>query len=139
MAECGTVAKYHAHYREAKESGGKVECGPCLSALADSKKRERHRKRQQEAENMSEAIGMEPDVEPGLDELADCRENLKLVRALMNIATSPRDMAGLSKQRADLVERIVRLEAERDDSKKKVSPLDEIAKRRAQRLNEATG
>ena len=140
MADCGTTAGYHAHYRKAKqETGvGTVECDACRAAMAKDRQDKRVTERARAASSMAEAIETEPEVEPGLDPLELARWNARLVKAAMRNA-SPRDMAANSKRLEEIGELIAKLEAERDDSKKKVSPLDEIAKRRAQRLNEATG
>lgn len=140
MADCGTTAGYHAHYRRAKqETGvGTVECGACRHAMAEDRKDKRVTERARAASSMAEAIETEPEVEAGLDPLELARWNARLVKAAMRNA-SPRDMAANSKRLEELGELIARIEAERGGTKKKVSPLDEIAERRAQRLNEAAG
>lgn len=133
MAECGTLAGYHAHRRREEDS-----CGPCRAAMAEDKREKRLDAKARAASSMAEAIETEPEVEPGLDPLELARWNTRLVKAAMRNA-SPRDMAANSKRLEELGELIARLEAERDQTQKKVSPLDEIAKRRAERRNQATG
>lgn len=133
MADCGTVAGYHAHKRRSEDT-----CPDCREAMAKDKRDKRATERARAAASMAEAIETEPDVEPGLDPLELARWNARLVRAAMR-TSGPRDMAANSKRLEELGALIAKLEAERDDSKKKVSPLDEIANRRAQRLNKATG
>jgi hypothetical protein len=133
MAECGTLAGYHAHRRRQEDA-----CGPCRGAMAEDKREKRLDAKARAASSMAEAIETEPEVEPGLDPLELARWNARLVKAAMRNA-SPRDMAANSKRLEELGDLIARLEAERDQTQKKVSPLDEIAKRRAQRLNQTAG
>jgi len=65
-----------------------------------------------------------------IDELAEARLNLAIVKAAMQ-AGVPTGMAALSKQYADLVSLVARLERL---SKPGVSALDELKLRRAERL-----
>ena len=64
------------------------------------------------AEDFNEALSLEPEVEPGIDVLADLRENLRIMRAQMRVSKSWRERADASKQRMALVEKIRELEAE---------------------------
>ena len=134
MATCGTVAGYHAHYRQTKKTGEKVECRPCLDAVAEDMAQKRLDAKARAASSMAEAIETEPDVDEGIDELEEARQNLRLVRAAMR-NSSPRDMASLSKRREELAELIKRLEADQAVANgEKVSRIDQLANRRAQRL-----
>lgn len=73
--------------------------------------------RAQAADEFEDALALEPDVEEGIDVLADLRENLRIVRAQMRVSKSWRERSDLSKQRMALVEKISELEAEQNKSK----------------------
>ena len=129
MAVCGTVAGYHAHRRAGEES-----CAECKRATAEDVRQKRLDAKARAASSMAEAIETEPEVDEGIDELEEARQNLRLVRAAMR-NSSPRDMASLSKRREELVELIKRLEADQAAANgEKVSKIDQLANRRAARL-----
>lgn len=107
MADCGTLAGYHAHRRRDEDA-----CGPCRGAMAEDKREKRLDAQAQAASSFEEAINNEPEVGPGLDALADLRASLRIVRAAMRVPKSTRDIASLAKQRAELVREIAELEAE---------------------------
>lgn len=112
MADCGTLAGYHAHTRRNEDT-----CGACREAMAADKARQRREAKMQAAEDFREALELEPEVEHDLDELEDLRDNLRLVRARMKVAKSDPSAAALSKQRMDIVRRIKELESELNKSK----------------------
>lgn len=109
MAVCGTPAGYHAHYRAKEEA-----CDACKRAIAEDTKQKRIEAKMRAAEDFREALELEPEVEAGISELDDLRDNLRLVRARMKVAKSDPSAAALSKQRMDLVRRITELESELD-------------------------
>lgn len=116
-------------------------CAECLAAEAAYKADYRARVEAANAETLAEAMEALPDVE-GFDELAEVRRTLEMTDALLYRAKSPRDSAPLVQRRLDLVTRIAELEraaaVERGEGKR-VTPLDEIGRRRAERLNRAAG
>lgn len=111
MAECGTLAGYHAHRRRQEDA-----CDPCRGAMAEDKKQKRLDAAAQAASSFEEAINNEPEVEAGLDALADLRASLRIVRAAMRVPKSTRDIASLAKQRSELVREIAELERELNKS-----------------------
>lgn len=118
--------------------------GSCDLCRAAARVYEAERKARVDAENaasLAEAMDALPDYD-GFDELAEVRRTLKMTDALLYRAKSPRDSAPLVQRRLDLVTRIAELEraaaVERGEGKR-VTPLDEIGRRRAERLNRAAG
>ena len=125
LAECGTFTAYKRH----KRNGEPVD-EACAQAARDQKNVRAVAKRAETAEVVHLAIiEAEPVVEQ-IDELFEARYNLSMVKATME-AGVPTGMAALSKQYADLVALVKRLE---NQSKPEVSALDQLAQRRAERL-----
>lgn len=124
LKPCGTTAAYRRHLRK-----GEKPCGACRDANAAAKRAHVIEARQEVAEvvRLSIAEASAPEV---LDELDRLRWNLKIVESTM-AAGVPSGLAALSKQHADLVKAIVRLESA---ASPEVSKLDELAARRAARL-----
>ena len=125
LAECGTFTAYKRHKRN-----GEAVDGACAQAARDQKNVRADAKRARMAEVVHLAIAEAPPEPDGVDELFEARLNLSIVRAVM-IAGVPTGMAALSKQYADLVALVRRLEGQ---LKPEVSALDQLANRRAERL-----
>ena len=125
LAECGTFTAYKRH----KRNGEPVD-EACAQAARDQKNVRAEAKRAVTAEVVHLAITDAPPEPEGIDELAEARENLSIVKATMR-AGVPTGMAALSKQYADLVALVKRLE---NQSKPEVSALDQLAQRRKERL-----
>jgi len=125
LAECGSFTAYKRH----KRNGEPVDAA-CAQAARDQKNVRVGVKRAETAEVVHLAIAAAPPEVEGIDELAEARLNLTIVRATMQ-AGVPTGMAALSKQYADLVALVKRLEGQ---SKPEVSALDQLANRRAERL-----
>lgn len=143
LAECGTSAAYRRHRRAGED------CAVCREAEAVRGREKRQRRREaSDRELLSGAsvvveqkmrAGTEPvmlEVPTGEDPLVSARWRLAKVRASMELST-PRDMAALAKREEEIVELIASLAAA--DSPKKVSALDQLAEKRAQRLADASG
>lgn len=111
MAECGTVAGYHAHVRRQEET-----CAECKRAMAEDKRDKRLTEAAKAAVDFEDALNNEPDIEPGIDVLKELRHAAKITRAAMRVPKSTRDIAALAKQYADLVHQIAELEAEQNKS-----------------------
>lgn len=118
MAECGTVAGYHAHWRHAKnETGvGKVDCAECRTAMSEDKAEQRRNEVARAAVDFEDALNNEPEIEPGIDMLKELRYAAKITRAAMRVPKSTRDIASLAKEYASLVQLIAELEAEQNKS-----------------------
>lgn len=114
-------------------------CEACQAVEAAYKDEYRARKAVEGAESIVEAMELLPE-RGGWDELSEQRWMLDYLTARLYQAKSPRDIAGLVGQRREVVARIAELERLRAaDSGGRVSPLDEIARRRAERLDRAAG
>lgn len=140
--QCGTKQAYQRHIKR-----GENPCAKCITA-----KHGRIDERLEETEYITDELGewQENDdmfikIGPILDEanalieLADLRENYKLVREKM-LTSGARDLAPLSKRREELMDRIVEIqEAMANDGKEvveeKMSIVDEMAARRKARLS----
>lgn len=118
MADCGTVAGYHAHYRRAKqETGvGAVECEECRAAMSEDKAEQRRNEVARAAIDFEDALNNEPEIEPGIDMLKELRYAAKITRAAMRVPKSTRDIAALAKEYASLIQLIAELEAEQNKS-----------------------
>lgn len=130
MAPCGTITAYQRHKRR-----GEPVDDACAQACRDQKNRRVGAKQAAVAEAVRLRIADEvPPAGEGplerIDELAEARENLQMVKAAMRTGV-PTGLAALSKQYADLVVLVKRLEAEKAPE---VSALDQLAQRRAERL-----
>lgn len=125
LAPCGSFTAYKRH----KRNGEPVD-EACAQAARDQKNVRAAEKRDETAEVLRLAIADAPPEPERIDELAEARLNLSIVRAAMQ-AGVPTGLAALSKQYADLVALVKRLEAQENPE---VSALDQLAQRRAERL-----
>lgn len=125
LAPCGTFTAYKRH----KRNGEPVD-DACAQSAREQANSRNALKRESAAEVVRLAIVDAPEPVEGIDELEEARFNLSIVKATMQ-AGVPTGMAALSKQYAELVSLIKRLE---DQAKPEVSALDQLAKRRAERL-----
>lgn len=136
LAECGTFTAYKRH----KRNGEPVD-DACAQAARDQANERNAGKRASGAEKVRAALAAlpEPDPEPesepvtGVDELAEAYETLNWIKALMAAGTQ-QGAAALAKQRLEVVALIKRLEGA---AKPKESMLDELARKRAERLAKA--
>ena len=136
LAECGTFTAYKRH----KRNGEPVD-DACAQAARDQANERNAGKRASGAEKVRAALAVlpEPDPEPesepvtGVDELAEAYETLNWIKALMAAGTQ-QGAAALAKQRLEVVALIKRLEGA---AKPKESMLDELARKRAERLAKA--
>lgn len=140
--QCGTKQAYQRHIKR-----GENPCAKCITA-----KHGRIDERREETEYITDELGewQEQDdmfikIGPILDEdnalieLADLRENYKLVREKM-LASGARDLAPLSKRREELMDRIVEIQEAmasegQEVVEEKMSIVDEMAARRRARLD----
>ena len=123
LQPCGTYAAYRRHLRK----GEPVDAG-CAQAARDQKNVRAVASLSESAEVVALAIAVEPAVD-SVDELEECLENLRIVRAAMSEAPA-NSIAGLSKRREELVARIAKLQLAKVP---KVGVLDQLAARRAER------
>lgn len=124
LAVCGSLAAYRRHLRL-----GEFVDEACAQAARDQTNVRAVAKRVALSEVVSLAIAVAPEVE-FVDELVEARENLRIVKATMQ-AGVPTGMAALSKQYADLVSLVGRLE---NAANPKEGALDQLARRRSERL-----
>lgn len=129
LAPCGSISAYRRHKRLDEPVDE-----PCAQAARDQKNSRVAAKREAVSEVVRLTIADAPPESPGIDELAEARINLSLVKATMQ-AGVPTGMAALSKQYADLVVLVKRLE---NQSKPEVSRLDQLSQRRSQRISAST-
>ena len=120
---CGTYAAYKRHVR----TGTPID-DLCAQAGRDEKNNRLAAARVQSAAVVTLAVAVEPVVD-SVDELEECLENLRIVRAVMSEAPA-NSIAGLSKRREELVARIAKLQLAKVP---KVGVLDQLAARRAER------
>ena len=124
LQPCGTPAAYRRHRRR-----GEAVDDACARAARNQKNERVSSKRDATAAVVQLAIAAAPPVSEDIDPLAEARESLRMVKAAME-AGAP-GTAALSKQHMELVSQIARLEAA---SKPRESKLDELARRRADRI-----
>lgn len=140
--QCGTKQAYQRHIKR-----GENPCAKCITAKhgrIDERKEETEYITDelgewQEQDDMFIKIGPILDEDNALIELADLRENYKLVREKM-LTSGARDLAPLSKRREELMDRIVEIqEAMASEGQEVVeenmSIVDEMAARRRARLD----
>lgn len=127
LKPCGTWAAYNRHRRR-----GEPIDAACAEAARVQKNERVSAKRAETAEVVQLKVAESP-VLAEIDPLQDARDNLRVVIAAME-AGAP-GIAALSKQRTELVQLIVRLEGA---SKPRESKLDELARRRADRIAAAS-
>jgi len=136
LKPCGTVAAYRRHLRN-KETA----CAACLRAVADEKQVKSDRRRADQALEVRAALAAVPAFEKfsvpgvGISELDEAYDTLNWIKAQMDSGVA-QGAAALAKQRIDLVSHIRRLESA---ASPKESALDEIARKRAERLSAASG
>ena len=126
MAErkpCGTYAAYRRHLR-ANEAVDEA----CAAAAREQKNVRK------QGPAMVSVLESAPVVD-SVDELSEALENLRIVKAAMEVAPA-NAVAPLSKRREELVARIAKLQ---NADKPEVSALDQLAQRRAERLAAASG
>ena len=110
--QCGTKQAYQRHIKR-----GENPCAKCITAKhgrIDERREETEYITDelgewQEADDMFIKIGPILDEDNALIELADLRENYKLVREKM-LTSGARDLAPLSKRREELMDRIVEIQ-----------------------------
>lgn len=124
LAPCGTPAAYRRHRRR-----GEPVDDACAAAAREQKNSRTRAKRQETAAVVALAVAEAPADEAPIDELAEARDTLRMVTAAMK-AGAP-GLASLAKQRMELVAQIRKLEGA---ARPKESKLDELARRRAERL-----
>lgn len=138
MAEIrhGTRSGYNACVKRPEGS-----CEACREAARVYEQDRLARERAEGAASLAEAMDALPDMVE-FDELVEVRRTLKMTDALLYRAKSPRDSAPLIQRRMELLSRVAELEkaaaVERGEGKR-VTPVDEIARRRAERLSRAAG
>lgn len=125
LSPCGTWAAYKRHRRNGEEA-----CAACKAAARDQQRQRVAKRTAEVAEVVKLAVVALPEVDP-VDELERARKNLRFVEGLMEAGVRS-GAAALSRQHMDLVAHIARLEASAGG--KRVSVLDELARRRADRL-----
>lgn len=115
-------------------------CEACKEAARLYEAERAARKAAENAESLADAMDVLPEPTGPFDELGEHHRMLRMVDALLYRVKSPRDTAPLLQRRMEIVSRIAELERVRAAaSGERVSPLDEIAQRRAERLNRAAG
>ena len=144
-AECGTFTAYKRHKRN-----GETPCEPCMEASREYVRAQRERQAERNAVNAEALAAAEGETVKQLvaygeftevtvpsfeDALESARWRLRRVRAALLVA-GPRDVAPLAKAEADAVADIARLVRPAKEQEK-VSPLDQLAKRRADRIAKA--
>ena len=140
--QCGTKQAYQRHIKR-----GENPCAKCITAKhgrIDERKQETEYITDelgewQENDDMFIKIGPILDEDNALIELADLRENYKLVREKM-LTSGARDLAPLSKRREELMDRIVEIQEAmasegQEVVEEKMSIVDEMAARRRARLD----
>ena len=140
--QCGTKQAYQRHIKR-----GENPCAKCITAKhgrIDERREETEYITDelgewQEADDMFIKIGPILDEDNALIELADLRENYKLVREKM-LTSGSRDLAPLSKRREELMDRIVEIQEAmasegQEVAEERMSIVDEMAARRRARLD----
>lgn len=147
LKPCGTHAAYVRHRRNQEE------CDTCKDAERERKAKARAAKKLADASvslkepEPAHSVGVEAKyheqadpviitVPSGADPLESAKWRLAKVRGAMLLST-PRDMAALAKREEEIVALIQELEGSKVE--KKVSALDQLAAKRAQRLANAAG
>ena len=140
--QCGTKQAYQRHIKR-----GENPCAKCITAkhgriperLEETEYITDELGEWQETDDMFIKIGPILDEDNALIELADLRENYKLVREKM-LTSGARDLAPLSKRREELMDRIVEIQEAmasegQEVVEEKMSIVDEMAARRRARLD----
>lgn len=148
-AEHGTWSAYKRHKRNGEDA-----CAECQVAATEQRRQQRAREADRGAlmselskgnasdvETVSQLVsyGQYSDVEVPVfeGELEAARWRLRRVRAALMVA-GPRDVAPLAKSESEIVSQISKLSGH-VNAEVKVSALDQLAAKRAERLSEATG
>lgn len=124
LKPCGTWAAYNRHRRRHEPVDE-----ACAQAARDQKNARAESKRVAVTDVVKLAIAAAAPASEEIDPLAEARESLRMVKAAMR-AGAP-GTASLSKQHMELVALIVKLEGA---AKPRESKLDELARRRAERI-----
>lgn len=125
LAPCGTFTAYKRH----KRRGEPVDAA-CEAAMREQKNERTAAARKAANEVVRLAVSEVGPPAEAIDELEKLRWNLAVLEAAMRSGAAS-GMAALSKQHAELVATIHRLETR---EKPGVSVLDQLAQRRAERL-----
>ena len=126
---CGTTAALRRHRRR-----GERPCEACLEAGRLAVREARQAAQRAWLERFHARLAAEPVITGPLDEVADTRENWRLVCAAMDEAPAEA-MPGLSRRREVLVDRLVTLQRARQSPSRQL--LAELEARREQRRVEA--
>lgn len=147
LAECGTWSAYRRHLRY-----GEPVDDACREAARAQRRAQRKRDAERKAanaqaveaasgESVKQLVGygktVDVEVPTHEDPLVSARWRLKRIRAALLVA-GPRDVAPLAKAEQDAITEISRL-SQPAEQPEKVSALDQIAAKRAERLAEAAG
>ena len=131
LKPCGTPAAARRHRRK-----GEPLCEVCEQAVRDEKNARKQAEREASAEAVAAAVDSAEPLED-VDPLEEAMDNLRIVRAVLRSGDVPANaVATLTKRRDELVDRIRDLKNERPSE---VSVIDELTKRRRERVAEATG
>ena len=131
LKPCGTTAAARRHRR-----AGESLCEACEQAVRDEKNARKQAEREASAEAVAAAVGS-ADPFDDVDPLEEAMDNLRIVRAVLRSGDVPANaVATLTKRRDELVDRIRGLKNEQPSE---VSVIDELTKRRRERVAEATG
>lgn len=126
LKPCGTSAAYRRHLRN-----GEAACGPCRDAVAREKMDRIDGDRGVRSIAALAPVTAIPEPESEYDQLADAKDNLRVVKAALSDAV-PREVAGLSKRRQELMALIAELEGDQG-----VSLADQLAAIRARKAGAA--
>lgn len=127
LKPCGTFAAYNRHRRRHEPVDD-----ACAQAARDQKNVRVDAKRDASAQVVQLTLASTPPTDPS--PLDDALENLAIVKAAM--ASAPANaIAALSKRREELVASVERL---KKADKPEESALDQLARRRAERLAKAS-
>ena len=150
LAPCGTWTAYKRHLRNKEEP-----CGECRQAATEQRREQSAREEGKDAltselskgndadtEKVSQLVSYgqfeDVDVPVHEDPLEAARWRLRRVRAALLVA-GPRDVAPLANAEQQIVAEIARINTAANPEQKKVSALDQLANKRAERLAKATG
>ena len=112
-------------------------CAECQQAVRDEKNGRKDVERAESAAAVSAAVEAEP-VPDDVDPLAEALDSLRIVRAVLKSDATPANtVAGLTKRRDELVDRIERLRAA--SAPVEVSRIDELTSKRRERRAAASG
>lgn len=131
LKPCGTPAAARRHRRK-----GEPLCEVCEQAVRDEKNARKQAERDASAAAVADAVTAADPLDE-VDALAEAMDNLRIVRAVLRSGDVPANaVATLTKRRDELVDRIRDL---KNDKPSEVSVIDELTKRRRERVAAATG